>query len=68
MQTDQTITDLWEIRVNSNLVAGSLDFYPTSAWTVWNDQSIVVTLNAGNNVIRATGIASDGGRMWIILK
>jgi len=50
-----------EIRVNSNLVAGSLDFYPTSAWTVWNDQSIVVTLNAGNNVIRATGIASDGG-------
>jgi len=57
-----------EIRVNSNLVAGSLDFYPTSAWTVWNDQSIVVTLNAGNNVIRATGIASDGGPNVDILK
>lgn len=50
-----------EVRVNSNVVVSNLDFNPTSAWTIWNDQSIVVTLNAGNNVIRATGIAADGG-------
>jgi len=57
-----------EIRVNSNLVAGSLDFYPTSAWTVWNDQSIVVTLNAATTLSGQRELPRTADRMWIILK
>ncbi|HPD00331.1 MAG TPA: GDSL-type esterase/lipase family protein [Acetivibrio sp.] len=50
-----------EIRVNGNIIKSGMDFNSTGSWTDWNETSVVVELNKGNNVIRATAIASDGG-------
>jgi len=49
------------ITVNGNIVKPSMDFVSTGAWTTWNEAGIVANLSQGNNVIRATAIASDGG-------
>ena len=50
-----------EISVNNNIAEDSLSFIGTSAWTNWQTQSISVALQQGQNIIRATGITSDGG-------
>lgn len=50
-----------EIRVNSNVVRISHDFNTTSEWTTWSETNVIVNLNQGNNVIRATGLTDDGG-------
>lgn len=50
-----------QIVVNGNVIKSSMDFNSTVAWTVWNEASVVVKLNQGNNVIRAVAIASEGG-------
>ncbi len=50
-----------DISVNSNVVMSGLDFYSTSVWTTWHEQSIKVILNQGSNKIRATAIGSEGG-------
>jgi len=49
------------ITVNGDVVQGSMDFYPTADWTTWSESSIVLKLNQGQNIIRATGITSNGG-------
>lgn len=49
------------ISVNGNVVWNSLDFNSTGAWTTWNESYIVVNLNHGTNLIKATAITSDGG-------
>jgi lysophospholipase L1-like esterase len=50
-----------EIRVNGNIIKSGMGFNSTGAWTDWNETSVVVKLNQGNNVVRATAIAADGG-------
>lgn len=52
-----------EVSVNSNVIIGNLDFNSTSAWTSWQDQSILANLNKGNNRIRATAVGVDGPNM-----
>ncbi len=49
------------ISVNGNVVWNSLDFNGTGAWNTWNETSIVVNLNQGNNTIRAIATTADGG-------
>jgi pectate lyase len=49
------------ISVNGNVVNNSLAFNGTGGWASWATQSITVTLNAGNNVIRAASTTSTGG-------
>lgn len=56
-----TVNRHMEIRVNGNIVNGNLDFSPTGGWTSWNETTIAVNLNSGNNILRATAVASDGG-------
>ncbi|CAM3431532.1 pectate lyase [Marinicrinis lubricantis] len=50
-----------EIQVNGSVAVESLDFGPTGEWTTWLHSSAKVTLNEGDNVIRATGVGTNGG-------
>lgn len=50
-----------EIKVNDQVADSSLDFYPTGAWTSWQNQRVNVWLNSGTNTLRATGVSSEGG-------
>jgi hypothetical protein len=53
-----------EIKVNGQVVAASLSFPATGAWTTWGYTATVpVTLNAGNNTVRATTIGSNGANV-----
>ncbi len=53
-----------QIKVNGVVVAASLSFPATGAWTTWgNTAKLTVTLNQGNNTIRATAIGSSGGNL-----
>jgi len=56
-----TVNRPMEIKVNGNIIKSSMDFISTGAWTSWIETSVVVKLEQGNNVIRATAITSDGG-------
>ncbi|WP_265446703.1 GDSL-type esterase/lipase family protein [Acetivibrio straminisolvens] len=56
-----TVNRPMQITVNGNIVKPSMDFISTGAWTSWSEAGVVAELNQGNNVIRATAIASDGG-------
>ncbi len=49
------------ISVNGNLVNSSMDFNGTGGWASWATQSLILTLNAGTNVIRAASTTSNGG-------
>lgn len=50
-----------QIEVNGVVLKWSMDFESTGNWTTWEETSIVVKLNQGNNVIRATAITANGG-------
>lgn len=50
-----------EIKVNDKVVAESLAFDPTGAWTTWVYTSTKANLNVGENKIRATGVGPSGG-------
>ncbi|WP_088105507.1 pectate lyase [Halalkalibacter urbisdiaboli] len=50
-----------EIRVNDEVVEAELPFDPSGDWANWITTSMKANLKAGKNVIRATGIASNGG-------
>ena len=53
-----------EIKVNGQVVAASLSFPATGAWTTWGYTATVpVTLNAGDNTVRATAIGSSGANV-----
>jgi pectin methylesterase-like acyl-CoA thioesterase len=49
------------ISINGKVVWNNLDFNSTGDWASWSENSIVVNLNQGTNLIRATAITSDGG-------
>lgn len=49
------------ISINGNVTGSSLDFNSTGGWTTWSENYIVVNLNQGNNLIKATAISSEGG-------
>jgi hypothetical protein len=50
-----------DIRVNSALVAGGVAFNPTGNWDTWANQTVIVTLAAGTNKVRATATTTNGG-------
>ncbi len=50
-----------DITVNGALARASLSFPGTGAWTTWQTVTTTVTVNAGANTIRATGITANGG-------
>ncbi|GLZ33355.1 alpha-L-fucosidase [Lentzea sp. NBRC 105346] len=50
-----------DINVNGALAADELGFAATGAWTTWQDVTVTVNLNAGENVIRATATTVNGG-------
>ena len=50
-----------ELTVNNSSLYWNVDFNSTSAWTSWSTNSIVLTLNEGENKIRATAATSNGG-------
>jgi len=50
-----------QISVNNSVVKEGMDFYPTGAWTTWENSSIVVNLRQGANSIRALAITAEGG-------
>jgi hypothetical protein len=53
-----------EIQVNGQVVDPSLSFPATGSWTTWGyTATIPVTLNAGDNAIRATAIGSSGANV-----
>lgn len=49
-----------ELRVNGIVVAPSLNFTPTTAWTDWTTLTVPVELKAGPNVIRLTALGAEG--------
>jgi len=50
-----------KIYVNGNVVDDSLSFIPSGAWSAWKPQTISVSLNAGDNVIKFESITDTGG-------
>ncbi|GAB2565579.1 pectate lyase [Gracilibacillus alcaliphilus] len=50
-----------EIKIDGQVAAASLAFDPTGAWTNWEYTSITVSLEAGEHIVRATGIGASGG-------
>jgi PelA/Pel-15E family pectate lyase len=50
-----------EIQINGEVANPELAFNPTGDWAGWKTTSMNTTLEAGKNVIRATGIAASGG-------
>ncbi|MFC4403033.1 pectate lyase [Gracilibacillus xinjiangensis] len=50
-----------EVSVNGEVVEAELPFDPTGGFAVWKNTSMTANLTAGENVIRATGIAPSGG-------
>lgn len=57
-----------EISVNGVKVLSGLEFSRGTGWTEWKEVSIVVTLQAGENKIKAAGITSYGGANMDFLK
>jgi hypothetical protein len=51
------------IAVNGTTVKSSLSFPVTANWDTWSTVSLTVTLNAGNNTIRATATGQSGGNV-----
>jgi hypothetical protein len=57
-----------ELRVNGAIVAGSLSFPPSGAWTTWVFTATNnVALNAGNNAVRITATGSSGANVDYLL-
>lgn len=56
-----TVNRPMDITVNGTLVADELAFPGTGAWTTWQTRPVTISLNAGNNIVRATGTTANGG-------
>lgn len=50
-----------KITANGSKMFCYMDFNGTGAWTSWETDSIVLSLKAGVNTIKATAVSSDGG-------
>ncbi|MEU5869180.1 carbohydrate-binding protein [Nonomuraea sp. NPDC047529] len=50
-----------DIAVNGTVVSAGRSFGPTANWDAWADSALTVTLNAGPNTIRLTGVTANGG-------
>ncbi len=50
-----------EIKVNGEVVMEKLDFLPTGGWTEYKTTAAKAVLKGGTNIIRATGVAANGG-------
>lgn len=50
-----------ELSINSKSTSASLDLFATGSWSTWAEESMIIELNKGNNVIRATSINASGG-------
>ena len=50
-----------EITINGEVVEPSLAFDPTGAFTEWKYTEMTAKLQEGDNIIRVTGIAANGG-------
>ncbi|MFC4591425.1 glycoside hydrolase family 75 protein [Sphaerisporangium corydalis] len=49
------------ISVNGTVVSSARAFNSTGSWDTWADNTLTVTLNAGNNTVRATATTANGG-------
>ena len=49
-----------EIKINGVVVSSSFDFNSTSAWTVWQENTLNAALSAGNNMITVTSLTAEG--------
>jgi hypothetical protein len=56
-----TISRPMDITVNGVPIADDLDFGRTPAWNDWETRTLITSLRAGVNTIRATATAADGG-------
>lgn len=56
-----TVNRPMSIMINGNTIINSMDFNSTGTWTDWAEAYIVASLNQGQNILRATGITSNGG-------
>jgi hypothetical protein len=53
-----------EIQVNDQVIDASLSFPDTGGWSTWGMTApLSVTLNAGDNTVRATAIGASGGNL-----
>ncbi|MBQ8921575.1 MAG: carbohydrate-binding protein [Oscillospiraceae bacterium] len=50
-----------QVSVNGASESVSVDYPNTGAWTTWSEVSVVVSLKAGTNTIKATASGSGGG-------
>jgi len=50
-----------DIAVNGTLVANDLAFNSTTNWDTWQETSVVASLTAGSNTVRATSSTANGG-------
>ncbi len=50
-----------DIAINGAVVAAGLSFPVTGAWTTWQTRTLMATLAAGVNTIRATATTASGG-------
>ncbi|MEZ0076220.1 carbohydrate-binding protein, partial [Planotetraspora sp. GP83] len=50
-----------DIAVNGTVVSSGLAFAGTGSWDTWQTKTVNVNLNAGANVIKATGTTVNGG-------
>jgi Ricin-type beta-trefoil lectin domain/Carbohydrate binding module (family 35) len=49
-----------DIAVNGTTVASGQAFNPTANWDTWADVTLTLSLNAGSNTIRITGVTATG--------
>lgn len=49
------------ISINGNVIYDNMAFISNGDWTNWREASIVVNLNQGTNLIRATATSLEGG-------
>src|SRR5699024_6664702 len=50
-----------EIKVNGEVIEEELAFDSSGGWTTWEYTSTKTNLQAGENLVRATGVAASGG-------
>jgi hexosaminidase len=50
-----------DIRVNGAVVATGVAFGGTGSWDTWQSRTLTLTLNAGQNTVRATATTASGG-------
>src|SRR6266508_1613022 len=56
-----TVNRPMSIAVNGTVIAAAAAFNPTGSWDTWADTTIVASLVAGANMVRATATTASGG-------